>query len=153
MARFAFEVLGIELTEGQPDASANKANEKKSRTMKKALAAAGLGAAVALGSLVGAGTASATTNDAVFLQMLAERGIYGVGGPDYGLIQTGHAVCIDLMNGVSFNTEVRQLQQLTQSLGGVLNPGDAGYFIGASQTAYCPWIYTPAPQPQLDYAV
>jgi hypothetical protein len=34
MARFAFEALGIELTEGQPD-SANKANEKKFRTMKK----------------------------------------------------------------------------------------------------------------------
>ena len=59
MARFAFEALGIELTEGQPDTSANKANEKKSRTMKKALAAAGIGAAVTIGSLVGAGTASA----------------------------------------------------------------------------------------------
>ena len=64
--------------------------------MKKLIAAAGLGAAVAIGSLVSTGTASATTNDAVFLQVLAERGIYGVGGPDYGLIQTGHAVCIDL---------------------------------------------------------
>jgi hypothetical protein len=28
MARFAFEALGIELTEGQPDTSANKANER-----------------------------------------------------------------------------------------------------------------------------
>ena len=37
MARFAFEALGIELM-GQPDTSANKANEKKSRTMKKLLA-------------------------------------------------------------------------------------------------------------------
>ena len=37
MARFAFEALGIELT-GQPDTSANNANEMKSRTMKKLLA-------------------------------------------------------------------------------------------------------------------
>ena len=59
MARFAFEALGIELTEGQPDTSAKQSKRKKSRTMKKALAAAALGAAVALGSLVGAGTASA----------------------------------------------------------------------------------------------
>ena len=58
MARFAFEALGIELT-GQPDTSANNANEMKSRTMKKLIAVAGLGTAVALGSLVGAGTASA----------------------------------------------------------------------------------------------
>ena len=49
--------------------------------------------------------------------MLAERGIYGVNGPDYGLIQTGHAVCIDLMNGVSLNTEVRQLQLLSPWIG------------------------------------
>ena len=41
---------GIELTEGQPDTSANKANEKKSRTMKKLIAVAGLGAAVAVGA-------------------------------------------------------------------------------------------------------
>jgi len=38
MARFAFEALEIELTEGQPDNSASKANEKNSRTMKKILA-------------------------------------------------------------------------------------------------------------------
>ncbi len=145
--------LGIELTEGQPDTSANKRNEKKSRTMKKLIAVAGLGAAITVGSLVGAGTASATTNDAVFLQVLAERGIYGVGGPDYGLIQTGHAVCIDLQNGVPFNSEVWALQQFSQMGGGVLDPGAAGYFIGASQAAYCPWTDTPAPQPQLDYAV
>ena len=61
MARFAFVALGIELTEGQPDTSANKANEKKFRTMKKLIAAAGLGAAIAIGSLVGAGAASADT--------------------------------------------------------------------------------------------
>ena len=48
MARFAFEALGIELTEGQPDTSANKANEKKSRTMKKLIAAAGIGAALTI---------------------------------------------------------------------------------------------------------
>ena len=122
--------------------------------MKKLIAAAGIGATIALGLLGGvAATANATTNDAAFLQVLAEGGIYGVNGPDYGLIQTAHSVCIDLMNGVPFNTEVHQLQWMTQSLGSVLSPGHAGYFIGASQAAYCPWTYTPAPPPQLDYAV
>ena len=121
--------------------------------MKKLIAVAGLGAAITVGSLVGAGTASATTGDATFLQMLATGGISSANGPDYGLIQTGHAVCIDLQNGVPFNSEVWALQQFSQMGGGVLSPGDAGYFIGASQTAYCPWTYTPAPQPQLDYAV
>ena len=51
MARFAFEALGIELTEGQPDTSANNANEKKSRTMKK-LIGGGLAAATATGALL-----------------------------------------------------------------------------------------------------
>ena len=126
--------------------------------MKKTLAVAGLGAAIALGSLVGAGTASATTSDASLLQMLANGGIYSANGPDYGLIQTGHMVCIDLMNGVSFNSEVWALQQFSQMGGGVLSHGDAGYFISTAQYAYCPWTYgyTPAPSPpspQLNRAV
>ena len=58
-ARFALAALDNRSDRGQIGHSASKANEKKSLTMKKALAAAGLGAAVALGSLVGAGTASA----------------------------------------------------------------------------------------------
>ena len=57
---------GIELTEGQPDTSANKANEKKSRTMKKLIAVAGLGAALTVGTLVGAGTANANSIDHVY---------------------------------------------------------------------------------------
>ena len=72
MARFAFEVLGIELTEGQPGTSA-KANEKNSRTMKKVIAAAGLGAAIVVGSLAGAGTASAS--EVGFIQDLNNHGL------------------------------------------------------------------------------
>ena len=68
---------GIELTEGQPDTSANKANEKKSRTMKKLLAAAGLGAAVTLGSLAGAGTASAEPTSSGRHPRLRPINVYG----------------------------------------------------------------------------
>ena len=283
MARFAFEALGIELTEGQPDTSANKANEKKSRTMKKVLAAAGLGAAITVGSLVGAGTASADhfgdprhglrispvglsgpdpaahhlrhpalrgrplgpnqdhldpgslrgqlaptaaairaatrrattstrrstarrpTRSTMTTCCPMSRGGYRPGqpisneassdrrpdrprrrprlpggrrgqhpppratrcssrclpmaaspranGPDYGLIQTGHMVCIDLRTVSRSTAKCRRYSSSARSGGGVLSPGDAGYLIGASQTAYCPWAYTPAPQPQLDYAV
>ena len=83
---------GIELTEGQPDASANKANEKKSRTMKKTLAAAGLGAA-AITALVGAGTAQADTayDNYRYLQGLNNNGIYVI-NTDVA-ISNGHTIC------------------------------------------------------------
>jgi hypothetical protein len=131
---------------------------KKQRThMKKTLAAA-VGVAIAIGSLVGAGTANATTGDATFLQALANGGINNVNGPDYMLIQTGHLVCIDLQNGIPFSSEVWALQQASQMRGGVLSPDAAGFFISTAQSAYCPWTwsYTPAPvppPPQLNRAV
>ena len=80
----------IELTEGPTEHSANKTNEKKTRTMKKILAAAGLGAAVALGSLAGAGTASASDG---FLDAVHDAGFYTASGSNTSLIYNGNQVC------------------------------------------------------------
>ena len=50
--------------------------------MKKILAAAGLGAAVALGSLVGAGTASADSyQDSQYVACVAVDGLFSYSGP------------------------------------------------------------------------
>ena len=84
---------GIELTEGQPDTSANKANEKKSRTMKKFIAVAGLGAAITVGSLVGAGTASAS--EVGFIQDLNNHGLV-----TYDAVQTRGTPSPDVPNPI-----------------------------------------------------
>ena len=58
--------------------------------MKKVIAAAGLGAAVAIGSLLGAGTASATTQD--YLNSLEYS--YSIDIWDYPLVvNQGYTVC------------------------------------------------------------
>jgi len=121
--------------------------------MKKLMIGAVGALAIGVSTLLGAGAASATTNDGAFLQILAERGIYAIGAADYQLIQTGHGVCVDMMNGYSFHGEVWALQRNAQLAGGMLTSSDAAYFIGASQAAYCPWTYTPVPQPQLNRAI
>jgi hypothetical protein len=58
--------------------------------MKKLMIGAVGALAIGVSTLLGAGAASATTNDGAFLQILAERGIYAIGAADYQLIQTGH---------------------------------------------------------------
>ena len=58
--------------------------------MKKLLAAAGLGAAVALGSLAGAGTASASDG---FLDAVHDAGFYTASGSNTSLIYNGNQVC------------------------------------------------------------
>jgi hypothetical protein len=113
--------------------------------VKKIILGSLAAAAIALG--FSAGTANATSADAAFLGALAEQGIYNTTGPDYGLIQTGYQVCSDLSAGVTVDNEAGWLQRYTQWLGaGYLSPGDAYYFIGASQAAYCPSTYASSPQ-------
>ena len=111
MARFAFEALGIELTEGQPDTSANKANEKKSRTMKKLIAAAGLGAAVAVGSLVGAGTANASSGS--FIDQINAHGWHET-NPGY-LLNLGYRTCSFLNSGYSVTSVVNDVYYRTDA--------------------------------------
>ena len=100
MARFAFEALGIELTEGQPDTSANKANEKKSRTMKKVIAAAGLGAALIAGPLLGAGTANAESTSETFERHAVALGFYNPDGR-IAMVASGLRVCVNFDSGYS----------------------------------------------------
>ena len=69
--------------------------------MKKALAVAGLGAAIALGALTGAGTASAYTAEDNFVQAVGSNtGIYSVDGY-YGILQVGYSICSNLRSGWS----------------------------------------------------
>ncbi len=133
MARFAFEALGSELTEGQPDASANKANEKKSRTMKKVIATAGLGAA-AITALVGAGTAQADTayDNYRYLQGLNNNGIYVI-NTDVA-ISNGHTICAKLGNGYT----AYDAQQWVFYNNPALAWRGAYNWVGVATQYYCP---------------
>jgi hypothetical protein len=111
MASFTFGALGNELTEGQADNSANKANEKRARTMKKFLAAAGVGAALAAGSLGLAGTASAKTyypsgskGDQSVVAYHHELTYAGLSANLDTAARQGQKICTDLSNGFSENT-------------------------------------------------
>ncbi len=108
MARFAFEALEIELTEGQPDTSANKANEKKSRTMKKLIAAAGIGAALIAAPLAAAGTASASPQqDSQYVGCVAEGGIYNNLGPS-SVATVGRDIAYHISSGIRDPLEERE---------------------------------------------
>ena len=122
---------GIELTEGQPDTSANKANEKKSRTMKKLIAVAGLGAAVAVGSLLGAGTASADSGS--FVNALNANGWHDIGWSGSAL-NLGYRTCGFLNAGYSWNTVVNDVYYNTTA---ATSWSDANQFVSLADSYLC----------------
>lgn len=74
---------------------------------------------------------AAPIDDVSFLQTLDWQGItYGTASNAIGV---AHEVCYDLDNGVTVLTEVKRLWLLSQ-----LDAYNAGFFIGASEAAYCP---------------
>ena len=135
MARFAFEALGIELTEGQPDTSANKANEKKPRTMKKVIAVTGLGAAVALGSLAGAGTASAS-EDGFLNYVYSKTGYYPA---TYEAMNTSVAVGHGICNQISTYGEDGVYLSIDQGISSGFSGYDTVYIVAGALTELCPW--------------
>ncbi|WP_197518452.1 DUF732 domain-containing protein [Mycobacterium sp. E3198] len=75
--------------------------------------------------------ASAQTSDGDFVGALEERGI-SVADPD-SAVATAHEICAELDRGEGAAVVVLKLMTDTN-----LSSAQAGYFIGASVTAYCP---------------
>ncbi len=121
---------GIELTEGQPDTSANKANEKKTRTMKKVIAVAGLGAALVVAPLAVAGTANADSD--VFVDELNAHGWYDA--YPGSLLNQGYHVCWFLNSGYSVASVVNDTYYRTDYSVGT---ADAYEFVALADDYLC----------------
>ncbi len=107
--------------------------------MKKALAVAGLGAMITLGSLVGAGTASAdNSQDVQFIALLEYAGIQG------------NALGIPMAYGACANVDANRysyglwpatdhaIDQVYYASPGLTRDG-ALRFVSAAIVVYCPW--------------
>jgi len=112
--------------------------------MKKLIAAAGLGAALIVGVLAGAGTASADDSYANYryLQGLNNNGIYILN--TNLAINIGHGVCAHLANG---NTAYDE-QQWVFNINPQLAWNGAYNWVGVATEYYCPQydylVYAPA---------
>jgi Protein of unknown function (DUF732) len=100
--------------------------------MKKFIAVAGLGAAITLGSLVGAGTASANTS--TFLSAVHSAGFYSNENADASLVNNGRIVCQLLDEGYSQYYVQNQAYIHTDSS---IDWVDAGEFVAIAQDYLC----------------
>jgi hypothetical protein len=88
--------------------------------------------AILAGTITGTGLARADTVDDAFIAALDEQQItyptraYAIAG--------GHQICAELDGGTSINTVVSGVASASY-----LGMYDAGYLVGASIGAYCPW--------------
>jgi hypothetical protein len=99
--------------------------------MKKLIAVAGLGAAITLGSLVGAGTASADTSS--FLYAADNAGFYNSGGYDAELA-VARGICSMLYSGYS----EYQVQSYTyHHTAATIGWSDAGQLVALAQDHLC----------------
>jgi uncharacterized protein (DUF1501 family) len=99
--------------------------------MKKALAAAGIGAALAIGALAIAPAASASP--ASFLNHMHAQGFWNTGG-DAGMLSTGYWVCNQLDAGWTPAAATAAI-----SVGNYYPDGSAGLFAAIATTELCPW--------------
>jgi hypothetical protein len=112
--------------------------------MKKLIAVAGLGAAITLGTLAGAGAAHADSGytNYRYLQGLNNNGIYILN--TNVAISHGHVVCNMLDNGNTAYDAQRWLATANPTLArrGAYN------WVGVAAEYYCPWnndlVYAPA---------
>ena len=100
--------------------------------MKNVIAAAGLGAAVAIGSLAGAGTASANTT--TFLSALHSAGWYSNENGDASLVNNGRLVCEMLDNG---NTQWAVTNAVYQHTDSNVDWADAQEFVRVAEIHLC----------------
>lgn len=97
---------------------------------KKAVAAAGIGAAIAIGSLFGAGTASATTGS--FINAANNQGWYDV-NPG-GTLRLGYGVCDMLYAGYS---EYSAMNWVYHNTNYSVTVADAGQFVSMAEDYLC----------------
>ena len=99
--------------------------------MNKVIATVGLGAAIAIGSLAGAGTASASDS---FLDAVHSAGFYNNGGGDSALMYQGNQVCNLLNLGYS---EYAVQNQVYIHTGYSVSWADAGQFVAIAEDYVC----------------
>ena len=98
--------------------------------MKKLIAVAGLGAAITLGSLVGAGTANADSGS--FLGSLDNAGFYNTNGGHSAELRLGYGICQNLYGGWSYNEVVNDLYY-----GSPMSWSDARQFVSIANGHLC----------------
>ena len=101
--------------------------------MKKIIAVAGLGAAIAIGSLTGAGTASADSGTR-FLDQLNDYGIHVYDSSQ--AIATGHRLCNEMYYASGYAVANRLYR--TTSWSDVPNRETARLWVGAAADNFCP---------------
>jgi hypothetical protein len=108
--------------------------------MKKLIAAAGLGAAIAIGSLAGAGTASANAaqDNYEFIQSLNNNGISVTDLS--AAISYGHGICANIADGA---TGVDEQNRVYYNTPWNFTWNMAYNYVGAAAEAFCPW-YVPS---------
>lgn len=99
--------------------------------MKRLLAAAGLGAAIAIGSLVGAGAANASYT---FIDAIHDAGFYNTFDGDTALIRQGNQVCDWLNLGYS---EYQIQRHVYYNTGASVSWAGAGQFVAIAEDYMC----------------
>ena len=82
---------------------------------------------------MGAGTAQADNLDIAFVTVLENEGIFKSASDD-SVIELGHDVC----GAVDRGSDLADVARVFLRHGSSLTPRKAGFFVGASITAYCP---------------
>ena len=103
--------------------------------MKKVLAAAGIGAAVAIGSLVGAGAANAS-EDGYLNFVYNKTGYYPA---DYEHMQTSVAVGHTICHQISTYGEDGMYLSIDQGISSGFSGEETGYIIVGALNELCPW--------------
>jgi hypothetical protein len=105
---------------------------ERKHNMKKVLAVAGLGAAIAATSLLGAGTASADTSS--FLYSVHSTGWYSPQNGDASLVKNGMLVCKWLAQGYS---EYSVVDSVYHNTGSDVSWSDAREFVYKAEAHLC----------------
>lgn len=92
-----------------------------------------LAGALIMAAILWASESRADTVDSIYLDVLAEQGIYADGGGAQ-LINAGHEICGYLDDGYAADTVSAYIHAVTS-----LDSYNSGYLMGAAVGAYCPW--------------
>ena len=103
--------------------------------MNRLIAVAGFGAAVTIGSLMGAGTASAS-EDGFLNYVYNKTGYYPA---DYKNMQTSVAVGHGICNQISTYGEDGVYLSIDQGISSGFSGYDTGYIVAGALTELCPW--------------
>ncbi len=124
---------GNDLTEGKSDARQTKQMEEIP-TMKKALAVAGLGAAITVGALMGAGAANATPRqDSEFIACTSAQGLYNNTGTEAGA-GYGRTIAYHISSGL--RNPLQERNHVYHETPSSITLSDANVLVNCATTVY-----------------